>query len=387
MTTSHYDVLVLGVGGMGAAALAHLAARGVSVIGIDQGDVPNERGSSVGETRVIRKAYFEDPRYVPLLERAYALWYELEARAGETLFLRTGCLNVGPPDHPAIRGVKESVAVHGLPHAVLDADAVRARFPAFQPAPGDIGIFEEDGGYLRVEACTQAHARWAVKRGATLKTHTRVSSLAVDAKGAVASLDDGTTVAAARVIVAAGPWLPSSPALEELASELPLEVVRQVQLYFDPRDGARVAAPALPAFIHFASERAFYGIPLHGEHGQTPALKVCRHHGGRRTTPDALDRNVTEADIEPVREFMRAHLPSGDGPLLRARACMYTNTPDQHFLIGALPRHANVVLLGGFSGHGYKMASVIGEIAADLATGARSPFDLRLFDPARFSTP
>ena len=188
MTKAHYDVLVLGVGGMGAAALAHLAARGVSVLGVEQGDVPSDRGSSVGETRVIRKAYFEDPRYVPLIERAYVLWNELEAYAKEQLLVRTGCLNVGHPAHAAIRGVRESVALHALPHVLLDAAGLRARFPAFVPSPDDVGIFEADGGYLRVEACTTAHARLAIERGATLLTRTRVEELAVDARGVRALL-------------------------------------------------------------------------------------------------------------------------------------------------------------------------------------------------------
>ena len=385
MSTTQFDVLVLGVGGMGAAALDHLASRGVSVVGVEQGDVPNDRGSSVGETRVIRKAYFEDPRYVPLLERAYVLWGELEAHVGEQLLVRTGCLNLGLPDHPAIRGVRESVALHALPHVLLSAAEVRARFPALQPAAGEVGVFEDDGGYLRVEACTRAHARRAVDQGATLLTRTRVVELAIGATGVRASLDNGTSITANRVVISAGPWLASAPALRQIADTLPLEIERQVQLYFAPHAPELVTAPALPAFIHFDADRAFYGVPLHGDAGHEPALKVCRHHGGEKTTADALDRTVHDSDVEPVRAFMRAHLPTGDGALLRSRVCMYTNTPDQHFIIGALPERPHVVLLGGFSGHGYKLASVIGEIAADLATTGKSAFDLGLFSPERFA--
>ena len=157
-----------------------------------------------------------------------------------------------------------------------------------------------------------------------------------------------------------------------------------MQLYFAPRAPELVRAPALPAFIHFEGDRAFYGVPLHGDAGVEPALKVCRHHGGVKTTPDAVDRTVHDSDVAPVRAFMQAHLPTGDGPLLRARVCMYTNTPDQHFIVGALRDRPHVVLLGGFSGHGYKMASVIGEIAADLVTTGKSAFDLGLFSPERF---
>jgi len=393
MTEGRYDVVVLGVGGMGAAALDHLAGRGVKVIGIEQDQVPSERGSSSGDTRVIRKAYFEDPRYVPLLERAYVLWRELEAHAREPLLETTGCINLGPPEHPAIVGVRESAHHHRLAHEVLDAAEVKARFPAFAPAPNEIGVFEADGGFLRVEACTRAHARRAVERGATLRTQTRVTALSLDGgngkssgnRGVRVTLDDGTVIEAERAVISAGAWLASAPALREVLGRLPLVVQRQVQLWFRPLEAGVVTPPLFPAFIHFDGERAFYGVPLHGERGEEPALKVCRHGAGEPTTADALDRVLRDDDVEQVRTWMRARLPAGDGPLLRSRVCMYTCTPDSHFVVGALREHPQVVLLGGFSGHGYKMASVIGEIAADLTTTGQTPFDLGLFDPARFS--
>jgi sarcosine oxidase len=381
--------MVLGVGGMGAAALDHLAGRGARVIGIEQDQVPSERGSSSGDTRVIRKAYFEDPRYVPLLERAYVLWRELEAHAKEPLLEITGCINLGPPDHPAIVGVRESAHRHGLAHEVLDAAAVKARFPAFAPTANEVGVYEEEGGFLRVEACTRAHARRAVERGATLRTGTRVTALALGAgagagAGVRVTLDDGTSIEAERAVISAGAWLASAPALREVLGRLPLVVQRQVQLWFRPLQAGVVSPPSFPVFIHFEGERAFYGVPLHGERGEEPALKVCRHHGGEATSADALDRVLRDDDVAQVRAWMRAHLPAGDGPLLRSRVCMYTSTPDGHFVVGALREHPQVVLLGGFSGHGYKMASVIGEIAADLAMTGTTPFDLGLFDPARF---
>ena len=376
-----HDVLVLGLGGMGAAALAHLAARGLRVVGVDQDTLPSLRGSSVGETRVIRKAYAEDPRYVPLLERAYQLWNELEARAGRRLFTRVGCLNLGPAAHPAIQGVLESAERHGLPHRRLAEDEVRERFSVV-PRPGDLGIFEDDAGYLAVEACTEAHLAWATAGGAELRRG-RVTALEVGSSLVQVTLDDGSSLAAERAVVAAGPWLGSTPALRELSRGLPLVVERQVQLWFQPIDRDAARAPALPAFIHFVDEGPFYGVPLDESHA-SPAVKVCRHHGGAMTTADTLDRALHPADEAMVRAYVRAHLPAADGPLLRSRVCMYTNTPDQHFLVGPLARAPRVILLGGFSGHGYKMATVMGEIAADLAEHGRSPFDLGMFAPERF---
>jgi sarcosine oxidase len=371
--TAHCDVIVLGLGGMGTAAAAHLAKRGLAVVGLEQDDVPSARGSSVGETRVIRKAYFEDPRYVPLLERAYVLWRELEKIASETLFVRTGCLTLGPPEHEAIRGVRESVALHQLPHRVLDAGEVRARFPALAPAAGDVGVLEDDAGYLHVEACTRAHARWAQALGADLRTRTQVVDVHIDDGDARVTLADGDEVHAPKIVVAAGAWLPAFPPLRAIAPALPLVVERQVQLWFPRPNGD------LPCFVHFAFDRTYYAIPT------DDAIKVCRHHGGEETTPDALDRTLRLDDEETVRDYLRAHLPSVTGRVLRSRVCMYTCTPDQHYVVGRLAARPEVVLLGGFSGHGYKAASVVGEIAAEIVADGASRFDLTMFDPGRFA--
>jgi glycine/D-amino acid oxidase-like deaminating enzyme len=290
---------------------------------------------------------------VPLLARAYDLWRGLEARSGKALFERVGCLNLGRADHAAIRGVLDSVARHGLPHARLGPEEVRTRF-GIVPCPGDVGVFEEDAGYLRVEACTKAHADWAAAAGASLRTRTRVTDLRVDRASVQVTLDDGSTVDASHLVVAAGAWLPSLPAIGALVGGLPLVVERQVQLWFGsaPRPPA---FPPLPAFIHFLEGRAFYGVPPDPAHAQ-PATKVCRHHGGESTSADALDPSLRPDDEAQVRAYVHAHLPVADGPLLRSRVCMYTCTPDEHFLVGRLASAPHVVLLGGFSGHGYKMA-------------------------------
>jgi sarcosine oxidase len=371
-SAARYDAIVLGVGGMGAAALAHLAKRGLKVVGVEQDDVPSSRGSSVGETRVIRKAYYEDPRYVPIIERSYVLWRELEQTAGEPLFVRTGCMTLGPEGHDGIRGVLESVTRHELPHVVLREAEVRARFPATVPTPGDVGVFEEEAGYLHVEACTRAHARWAVSLGAELRTKARATELVIDG-GVHATLDDGSHLFAPRAVIAAGAWLAASAPFQKIARGLGLVVERQVQLWFLP-----VRPGTMTTFIHFVGDRAFYAIPT------LESAKVCRHHGGEETSPDRLDRALRAEDEATVREYLRAHLPSANGPLLRSRVCMYTNTRDQHFILGRAREAPEIVLLGGFSGHGYKMAPAIGEIAAELVADGASTLDIGMFDPARF---
>lgn len=381
------DVVVVGVGGFGSAALLHLASRGLSVVGVERFAVPHDRGSSTGETRVIRKAYFEDPRYVPLLHRAYALWADLERDVGESLIERVGCLTFGPPDHQALIGVQQSVTEHQLPHELLDDTAITKRFPSLVPARGDVGVFEVDAGFLHVERCTTAHARLAQQRGARLITGARVVGL--DAShGEFVDVDldadfggdgaGGKELRARHVVIAGGAWLAADPVLRAFAGPLALTVERQVQLWF-----ARPSSSPPPCFIHFGDRGAFYGIP--GEHEQ----KACRHHGGRATDPDLVDRVVSDADVDDVRGFLRSHLPSADGALLRSKVCLYTNTDDENFVIGRSPWSSRVVVVGGCSGHGYKMASVIGEIAADLVdvdrTGGQSRFDLAVFSPTRLA--
>lgn len=378
-----FDVLVLGVGGMGAASLAHLAAQGVRAIGIEQGAVPNVHGSSVGQTRIIRKAYYEDERYVPLLHRAYVLWRELEKETGTKLYERTGCLNLGPPDHADIAGVLESVRVHDLPHELLRAEEIRERFPGFVPASYDMGVFEEDAGYLRVEACTEAHAKLAMKRGAELRTKTTVERVSIGPNLVSATLASGERVQAEKLIVAAGPWLPKM----DLADGLPpLVVTRQLQLWFRPLNDELGRAPKMPAFIHFtASGKHYYGLPMTDDGAR--GVKVCRHHGGESTSPETLDRALRPSDEADVRSYIAWHLPNASGPLVHSQACMYTTTPDAHFVVGLHPRHSNVVVLGGFSGHGYKLATVMGEVAADLALRGRTDHDISLFDPSRRDAP
>ncbi len=379
------DVVVVGLGGFGAAALFHLAARGLSIVGVEAHGIPHDQGSSTGETRVIRKAYFEDARYVPLLQRAYALWAELadvvDASLCGPLFQRAGCLTFGPPGHTAVVGVQAAAREHALAHEVLDEHAIAKRFPALKPNPGDVGVFEAEAGFLHVERCTTAHVDGARRRGAVILCPARVTALRPGPEHVDVDVDEGTTLRARSVVLAAGPWLAADPVLRAFAGATPLVVERQVQLWFEPAVRASCAVPALPCFIHFGARGTFYAIPGREDDG---ALKACRHHGGTLTTPANVDRRVSAADVDDVRTFLRAHLPVADGEPLRSKVCLYTNTPDENFLVGPSPSSSRVIVVGGCSGHGYKMASVLGEIAADLVVDGGSPFDLGLFDPHRF---
>lgn len=372
------DVVVIGLGAMGSAALMHLARRGVRVVGIEQHGLGHDRGSSTGESRIIRKAYFEDPRYVPLLERSYALWRELEHETSTSLLTTTGCLTMGRPSHPAIIGVKRSVHEHGLAHELLDAGEIRRRFPVFAPHDDDVGVFEAEGGVLSPEACNRAHVDVARRHGASLILKERVVDVGIGTAGATVTTEQGTRIMARHVVVASGPWWATQPFLRDLAR--PLVVTRQVQCWFGAGDVVDVSA--MPAFIQFSDDLtapAFYGLPPHGGRG----VKVCRHGGGARTTADTVDREVHASDVDEVRGYLRRHLLTVDGPAEHTKVCLYTMTPDEHFIVGTHPAHDHVVVLGGFSGHGFKMASAIGEIAADLVEHGASSVDLGLFDPAR----
>jgi monomeric sarcosine oxidase len=384
VTVESCDVVVLGLGAMGAASLFHLAKAGVRAIGVEPHDIPHALGSSYGSSRVIRKAYFEDARYVPFLERSYALWHALEEESGATLYTKTGCINLGPRDHPDLRSVVGTVTQHALPYELLDAAAIRERFPAFRVDDDVVGVFEEDAGILQPERCTTTHCELAVRHGARIHAHERVIDVRTRA-GGVDVVTDKRSIACGHVVVSMGPWLPSTSLAAVQSVSAKMHAIRQMQLWFAPPN-ATFAHGMFPVFIQFGrperSEGTYYGMPPHQGNG----VKVCRHGGGVTTTPDTIDRDVRDTDVEDVRGYMRRSLPAlAEEPLTRSAVCMYTMTPDANFVVGRVDERATI--LGGFSGHGFKMASVIGEIASELATKGKTTLDISLFDPARLSAP
>lgn len=375
--SNQFDVIVIGLGVMGTAACRSLARRGLRVLGLEQFDLCHHRGSSHGRSRVIRKAYFEDPRYVPLLQSAYRLWHELEQSSGEQVIQYAGCLNLGPPDHVCVRGARMSAEQHGLPHEVLSAAEVRARWPALHPAVGDVGIYETDAGYVVPERCVQLLANEARAHGAELHEREVVRQKAHPQAKAIRVATDRAEYECRKLVITAGPWLGQ---IMTGLSMPPLTVERQVQFWFRPPHPARFQVGALPVFIHFVGDRAFYAIPA----GSEGLFKAARHHGGEPTTPDAVRRDVTEADEADVRAYLRRHVPEADVSAAASEVCMYTNTPDDHFIIDRYPKREDFIVVGGFSGHGFKFAPVVGEIVADLATHGRTEQPVDLFSLRRF---
>lgn len=372
-----YDAVVVGLGVMGSAALHHLAARGRRVLGLEEFAPGHARGSSHGLTRVIRLAYFEHPSYVPLLRRAYALWRALEAASGRRLLHVTGIAEIGRPDGVLVAGTLAAARLHGLPHEVLTAEALMRRVPAFRIPAGYVGVWQPDGGFLEAEPAVAAQVAAAAAAGAEIRTGTRVHAIASHA-GHV-RLDTATgPVEAGAVVVAAGArvqrLLPGPAA--------PLRVTRQVLGWFAPDDPAPFSPERFPVFLLESDHGIHYGFPIHGVSG----VKVAKHgHQDETIDPETEDRGVSGEDEAAIRAAVAAHLPGADGPLLRAMTCRYTMTPDQDFLIDRLPEDPRIVLLSPCSGHGFKFAPVIGEIAADLALAGGTRHDISRFALARLS--
>lgn len=371
MGDTTFDVIVLGVGGMGSAAVCELARRGRRVLGLEQFALGHDRGSSHGHTRIIRKAYYEHPDYVPLVLRAFERWRDLERRCGQTLLTECPCLSIGRPDGELVAGVLRSAAEHGLPVERLGAAELCRRFPAFRFDDDYVGVLEHSAGFLYVDDCVRAHADEARRLGAVIRDNEPVLSWSAESGGVRVETTAGR-YSAGRLVITAGPW--AGRLLGELGGRL--TVMRQLVLWFGPRDRGLFGKDRFPIFIAETSDGAYYGLPALNADG----VKVARHYGALELRePSEITRDISAADAEPVRRFLRAHLPAAEGPLSRASVCVYTLTPDRHFLIDVHPAHPQVAFAAGFSGHGFKFASVVGEILADLAETGRTGLPIGLF--------
>jgi len=373
-----YDTIVVGLGAMGSAAAFHVARRGKRVVGLERFTLAHDRGSSHGRSRVTRQAYFENPAYVPLLGRANELWTQLQRDSGMRLIEITGGLMLGPPGGGVVKGTLASARTHGLPHEVLDAPEVRRRFPAFSVEDGQIGVLDKVAGVLFPEDCIRAHARAATRAGAELRWQEPVVSWKATGDSVEVKTARGT-YAAGNLVLCAGPWMG-----ELLAGlSVPLAVERNVLYWFRPTTDVALFAPdKFPVFIiEYEPGKLFYGFPALGEDG----VKVARHHTGVSCSPTDIQREVNQDEIREARGILERNLPTVNGELLSATTCMYTNTPDGHFIIDRDPRHPNVVLASPCSGHGFKFASVIGEVLADLACDGHTKHPIDMFRLRRFN--
>jgi sarcosine oxidase len=355
-----YDVIILGTGGVGSAAAYHLARRGAKVLGLDRFPAGHDRGSSHGETRIIRQAYFEHPDYVPLLLRAYELWRGLEQECGVDLLHQVGLLQVGPPDGAVVRGVLQSAVQHGLSVESLSAGEVERRWPGFRVPASMTGVFEAAAGYLRVERCVLAHLAAAKVHGAEFRFGSAVAARRSAANAVEVVTDAGQTYRAAKLIITAGPWAPA------LFAHLPIKLQpRRKHLYwFRADDTIYHQDTGCPTFLYELTHGVYYGFPQIDSLG----VKVAEHSGGQAVADPLNDpRALDPADLARVEAFLRAHLPGVSNSLQRHSVCFYTMSPDEHFIVDRDPRDHNYLFAAGLSGHGFKFTSVLGEALADLA--------------------
>ncbi|HSJ23674.1 MAG TPA: N-methyl-L-tryptophan oxidase [Longimicrobiales bacterium] len=375
------DVLVVGLGVTGAALCHELARRGADVVGVDRHEPPHGLGASHGRSRIIREAYFEHPLYVPLVQRAYELWAELEELTGAVLYRRTGGLMVGPADGRLVTGSLASARDHGLPHEMLDAGAIRSRFPGLHPEADWVGVFEPRAGALMPELCVRTLLDLARGHGAVVHTGTSVDDWRVVDDGDVVVGTSAGTIRARRLVLAAGPWMNAALAMERgPALQLPFAVERQVSHWFAPGPGLHAFRPdSCPVVIwEYGVNRLFYTFPDLG-HG----VKAGIHHEGIPADPDTVDRVVGMGEEQRMRRLLDAYMPGAAHTALTAEVCLYTNTPDGDFVIDRHPQLEQVMLVSACSGHGFKFAPAVAEVVVDELLEGGSAFDLEPFRVSR----
>lgn len=367
---THYDLAIVGLGAMGSMAAWQATRRGLRVIGFDRFHPPHTMGSSAGHSRIIRECYFEQRYYVPIVRRAYELWADLEEESGETFYQKTGGLMIGPRDGTIAPGAMASAEMFGLEAEVLGHEELSRRFPAFAAGPDVVALYEPRAGALTPEVAIGAALRRARESGAELRFDTPVLGWH---SGDSVELDTAHgRVSADRVILAAGAWMAKDlPRLD-----LPVKVARQVLFWLEPAGGRAMFRPGdFPIFIwEWSPGRSIYGFPDQGR-----GFKVAIHHEGRPADPDTLQRTVDPHEADELLRLVGRLIPQGVGPVLESAVCMYTNAPDEDFILDRHPGDSRVLVASPCSGHGFKFSAAIGEILVDLASEGRTSFDLTPF--------
>jgi sarcosine oxidase len=374
-------IIVVGLGAMGGAAAQHLAERGHQVIAFDRFTPPHTKGSSHGQTRMIRQAYWEDRRYIPLVLRAYELWRKLEKDSGRQLLHVTGGVVIGRPQGTLVQRSMESAEAFHLPYRMLTAMETRSRFPAFSVADDAIALWEEQAGYLVPEDCVRAQLERAQSAGATLQFDEPVLGWRADGDGVAVRTAAGL-YHADRLVLTAGSW--SAEFLQGVSA--PLTVTRQIVYWFEPKSPIdNFREDKLPVYLMEGQpgERVLYGFPALG--AASEGVKIALHGSDDVCLPDSADRTVQASEETSIRGRIERDLPSLAGRVVHTETCLYTMTPDEHFIIDRHPEFEQVAIAAGFSGHGFKFSNVVGEVIADLSTEGRSSFDLGLFSIDRFT--
>jgi len=373
-----FDVIVVGVGGMGSATCYELARRGQRVLGLERFDIGHSMGSSHGDTRMLRLGYFEGQSYVPMVLRAHQLWREIGKKIGEDLLTITGTLDIIEPGLDIVERGEASCKAYNLPYEVLNAQQIMERYPAFHLPHDYRGLFQPDGGYVKSEKAILAFTALAIDAGAEIHPREQVLSFEPTATGGVKVRTNARTYEAGRLVLSPGPWINKFvPALKPVT-----QPYRQVFGWFRPLEPELFKKGNFPSFTLKIPEGHYYGFPLYGH----PGLKVGGpHHGREACDPDTLIRENRPSDEQDMRDCLATYLPAAMGTALQLKVCIYTMTPDEDFIIDLMPEAPQIVVASPCSGHGFKFASAMGEILADLAMDIKSPFDLSPFRISRFA--
>jgi sarcosine oxidase len=375
-----YDVIVIGAGAMGSAASYHLSKTENKILIIDQYHPPHNLGSSHGKSRIIREAYFENPFYVPLVQQAYKFWQELEQESGEKLFLKTGGLMLGNKESMVVAGSVMSAGEYKIKHELLDGISLKQKFPILKPLPGTVALYDENAGILFPEACVQAHLSLAKKNPNTHFHFNETVQEIQPANEEVTIITNKSIYTAATVIISAGAWI--SKLLPDM--HLPLTINRQVLHWFYCVDKQKTVFNKLlpqhfPIYIwEYEKGKSFYGFPDLGE-----GIKIAFHHGGQRTTAATIERSVSQTEIDEMHAIIDRFFDI-EVRYNYSAVCMYTNTPDENFIIDYHPGHPNIIIASPCSGHGFKFSSAIGNLLAEMCMQQRLSFDIRPFRINRF---
>ena len=379
MNNRHYNAIVVGLGAMGSATLYHLARRGWRALGLEQFGPGHTKGSSHGDSRIIRETYFEHPLYVPLVQRAHELWRELEERSGTSLMTITGGMMIGPPDGSVVTGTLRSAREHKLPHAILTPAEVRERFPAFRLDDGLVAVFDSRAGFLDPEACDRAHVEMARVAGAEARFDEPVVNWIPDGSGVRVTTPAGT-YSADRLVLTGGAW--NGQLLPDVM--LPLTIERQAVFWLEPEnDTSLYEAARFPIYAYeYRAGSICYGFPRLPRGVKASVM----HDGAMVLNPDDVNRTVGDSEIDPLRAALRPILPAlAEAPVCESDVCLFTNTPDHDFVIDFHPFCPQVLISSPCSGHGFKFASAIGEIQAGLLTTGKTQFDLSPFRIGRWA--
>jgi sarcosine oxidase len=382
-----YDVIVIGVGSMGSSTAFHLAERGQRVLALEQYNIGHDLGSAHGVNRIIRLAYAEDPAYVPLLRRSYKLWRRLERLAKERLLFLTGGLDIGPRDGEIVSGSLKCCRIHRLEHQELNSKELRRRYPGFRLPRDMVAVYQPDGGFVLSERAILAYIAAAQALGADIRAREPVERWDVQRNRVVVQTTKDSYVAS-KLVITAGPW--AGKLVQQLRTHRLAVPERQVLIWTQPRRPELFRLGAFPVFNMEALEadgmNRYYGFPIYG----MPGFKFGKyHHLNQVVDPDRMDRECHPQDETVLRAGIRRYFPDADGPTLAMKTCLFTNSPDNHFILDVHPDFPQVSIAAGFSGHGFKFACVVGEIMADFAMTGQSRLleNLNLFRITRPAAP